>query len=554
VNQNGGNDQNTGAAWAAAKSTIQSGIETAFANLNRCDVWVAQGTYRPTFKADPFAAANTATLQMRAGIKAYGGFAGNELALSERNVATRLTIVDGAPDAVMAIVTAADGARLDGFIVDGGGVAGPLSVVSGSFELAWCTFRNIDYTGFYAVRAGATLVVSDSLFHDSQRPLESAGTLVVRRSVFRNNHLGPGGATITSTGVLEVSDSTFTGNGSAGNSGGSGGAIYVGMAATALVERCTFRDNQILGDAASMTTTGLAFGGAIDSSYGNSQLTIRDSTFENNGVRGRLAGGGAIRGEKMTIVNTQFIGNHSESAVEADGGAIVAEGLLDVIGGTFRGNSAQRDGGAVRCRNGCRFAGTSFDANAATARNGGAVYRSGSATVSFASCAFSNNTAGLNGGAIANYSSSAGLAIAASTFFGNAAANFGGGLYTSNNGQANVSNSIFWANSATVQGPQIYNGTNVTLTIASSDVQGSGFSGANGNIDADPQFLNVLPSAVDLRLNSGSPCVNAGNSALLPFDVLDMDRDTNMSEALPLDAASNVRVSGPAVDIGAFER
>jgi predicted outer membrane repeat protein len=554
VNQNGGDDQNTGSTWAAAKATIQGGIDTAIANPSRCNVWVAQGTYRPTYKADPFGPANTTTLQMRPGIAVYGGFAGDELAFGQRNVAARPTIIDGAPDAVTRIVTAADGARLDGFTVDGGDVAGTLFVLSGTFEVAWCTVRRMQYTpGFSSVGVSGTMTITDSLFLDSTRALTNGGSLVVRRSEFRNNHIPGSGGAISSSGTLEISDSTFVGNGSSNDAGGNGGAIDLESGSVALIERSTFRDNLLSGDPASTTTTGLAFGAAINASSSNTRITIRDSTFEHNVVRGRTAGGGAIRGKAMTIVNSRFLDNHAEGTVEANGGAVYSEGALDVVGGSFRGNSAQRSGGAVRCTNRCRFAGTSFDGNAA-ARSGGALYRSGTAGLSVASCAFSNNTAGMNGGAIANYNSAPSVEIDSSTFFGNAAASFGGGLYNDINNYADVSNSIFWANSAGTQGAQIYNSTNVVMTIASSNVQGSGFSGAGGNIDADPQFLNTTPNALDLRLNAGSPSVSTGNVALLPLDMLDMDADANVAESLPLDLARNARVLDPALDMGCFER
>jgi hypothetical protein len=67
------------------------------------------------------------------------------------------------------------------------------------------------------------------------------------------------------------------------------------------------------------------------------------------------------------------------------------------------------------------------------------------------------------------------------------------------------------------------------------------------NIAADPLFLP------DGRLSQGSPCVNSGDTAALPFDDADLDHDGDMAESLPLDLAGNVRVQGGTVDMGAFE-
>ncbi len=79
-------------------------------------------------------------------------------------------------------------------------------------------------------------------------------------------------------------------------------------------------------------------------------------------------------------------------------------------------------------------------------------------------------------------------------------------------------------------------------------------------IIANPLFLdpdgadNVLGTEDDdLRLSSGSPCIDAASNQAVPQDVADLDGDGNTAEALPLDADGNVRLTGPSVDIGAYE-
>ncbi|NNM26238.1 MAG: hypothetical protein HKO59_09705 [Phycisphaerales bacterium] len=86
-----------------------------------------------------------------------------------------------------------------------------------------------------------------------------------------------------------------------------------------------------------------------------------------------------------------------------------------------------------------------------------------------------------------------------------------------------------------------------------------GFIGP-GNIDADP--LCVDPATGDLRLQAGSPCIDAADAAVVPEDTLDLDRDGDTTEPTPYDADGLPRfVDDRAtadtgvglVDIGAYE-
>lgn len=142
-------------------------------------------------------------------------------------------------------------------------------------------------------------------------------------------------------------------------------------------------------------------------------------------------------------------------------------------------------------------------------------------------------------------------AIRSSTFYGNSAAT-GGAVYLSN-GPASFLNTIFWGNTATVQGGQVFNAGSTAATVRACDVQGSGFTGTSGNIDKNPLFVSTSAAALDLRLQSGSPCVNSGANADLGLDVLDLDGDANVSEALPFDLEGKARTQNTVLDMGAYE-
>ena len=71
-----------------------------------------------------------------------------------------------------------------------------------------------------------------------------------------------------------------------------------------------------------------------------------------------------------------------------------------------------------------------------------------------------------------------------------------------------------------------------------------------GNINADPQILFKNGS---VEINASSPCIDSGNDAMLPNDVVDLDGDGDFLELLPIDFLSDLRIGGMQVDMGAIE-
>ena len=94
------------------------------------------------------------------------------------------------------------------------------------------------------------------------------------------------------------------------------------------------------------------------------------------------------------------------------------------------------------------------------------------------------------------------------------------------------------------------------------------------NIVIDPLFVsptgpdgNLATWADnDLHLALVSPCIDAGNNALVPNDQCDLDQDGDTLERIPIDLGGAPRFvdiptvidtgagTGPLVDIGAYER
>ncbi len=150
---------------------------------------------------------------------------------------------------------------------------------------------------------------------------------------------------------------------------------------------------------------------------------------------------------------------------------------------------------------------------------GGGMYNeSGSPTLTHVT--FSGNSTSYYGGGMGNYANSS-PTLTNVTFSGNSAG-WGGGMYNYGNSSPTLTNVIIWGNTAPT-GQSIYNESSTPI-IAYSDLQGCGGSGGgwdpacgtdgNGNIDADPRFVDAANG--NLRLDFGSPAIDAGDPANCP--------------------------------------
>ena len=239
------------------------------------------------------------------------------------------------------------------------------------------------------------------------------------------------------------------------------------------------------------------------------------------------------------------------------GGLMLSDSSALIVQCIFENNTASYIAGAVMIRGNSspQFVNCIFRHNGATARDdapheGGAVFLD-SASATFTNCLFHDNKAG-RGGAFATPGASA--IFTNCTFANNQATWLRGGAVSDPSESLKLRNCILWGNTRVEGDPpaptwdQIY-GPGDGPEVTYSDVQG-GWSGT-GNINADPLFNN--PAGDDYKLQSTSPCKNAGNTNDLPADSADLDWDTNTVEPTPKDLACGVRTEGTSVDMGSYE-
>jgi len=188
---------------------------------------------------------------------------------------------------------------------------------------------------------------------------------------------------------------------------------------------------------------------------------------------------------------------------------------------------------------------------------GGAMFNNAGGNPVVTGCAFFDNAANFGG---AMWSGPGSTAVSNCTFVNNTAVVDGGGMNNVDDSTVIVDNCVLWGNSP----DQILDFGTAMTTVGYSDVQG-GWPGT-GNIDADPLFVDPLGGNV--RLSSGSPCIDAADNTAVAPDATDLDGDADTGEATPFDLDGDSRflddpdtpdtgVPGngfaEVVDMGAFE-
>ncbi len=164
---------NNGTNWTNAYTDLQSAL-TAM-NSGGGMIWVASGTYKPGSGSS----SRTSTFTLPNGIVIFGGFAGTESGIPERNIASNVSIISGnigiaedSTDNTYHVVTLSSGgtATLDGCTITGGystDNGGAVYLYSGTLTMKNCIIKN-NYTqtrgNVYTEGNAAGLFLTNCLF------------------------------------------------------------------------------------------------------------------------------------------------------------------------------------------------------------------------------------------------------------------------------------------------------------------------------------------------------------------------------------------------------
>ena len=531
-----------GETWASAFKTLDEALYVAWncPDVNRINV--ATGAYIPSrkpYNTDGSEMTTTdnrdKTFHLRNGVAMYGGYpaggsatqdvAANPTILSGdfngNDVVTgsgsTLSITGNTENALHVVLSISDDATtiLDGFMVSGGNANGSGSITVESILV----FKN-NGGGMYNISSspsitnttfsGNAATYGGGMFNYSSSP-------TITNATFSGNTAAQGGGMFNRDSSPTITNTTFSGN-TATN--GSGGGMYNDDS------NPTITNTTFSGNAASSN------GGGMYNDYSSSP-NITNTTFSGNAAIN--SGGGMFNGSSSpNITNTTFSGN---AANQGGGMYNYVSSSPTITNATFSGNSASSGGGMYNYSSSPTITNATFSGNAAT-NSGGGMYNYFTSP-SITNTTFSGNSATNGGGGMYNYFGSS-PSITNTTFSGNSATN-GGGMC--NDGSSpTIRNSILWGN-----GTEIVNGFNSNPTVSFSIVQG-GYTGAT---NANPLFVNPAnPAGPDgihrtaddgLRLQAGSPALNAGSNAHIPTGIT-------------TDITGADRIQGGTVDMGAYER
>lgn len=541
-----------GSGWANAISAAQ--LQPTLRNAAPgSEFWIAGGTYKPHTNS------RDTSFVIPSKVKVYGGWAGNETSLDNRDWRKNTTILSGdigipgdTSDnsyTVVSVNKADSNTLIDGCTITGGNanrvndVGGGMVVTSSAIRIRNCTI--IENTA----KIGGGIYLSGG-FHLQKLRLENCIIEKNHADKEHNSNVGSGG----------------------------GGGIY-SNAASPIIQNCIFRKNSTSGH-----------GGAYHI-FSNLMYTsgdhFDDCLFEENFSDG---GGGAImslndtkKEYTITINNCRFISNEANGVGGASSFYLKGGNPnINIQNSTFEDNTANAHGAAIYyiTRGGTEpqsYPTTSYFycynnvfinnipkqpyfGNSLTFKMINTID-----TTIMINCLFYNsrisNHAELNG--------KRNLYMINCTMYGDMK-KFGGGYFIHNNSDSFsvptvtpqclvwLNNSIIWhdnkAQPSNTQ-PIILNtgpgSLYTSVKVKNSLIKTSGGSGnwnfqpgwitdLGKNIDIDPRFVDTSYNFANLRLRCNSPALNRGDNALAQqYTGIDLD--------------GNPRIAYGTVDMGAYE-
>ena len=599
-----------GSSWTDAYTDLQDALTGA---TDGDEIWVAEGTYKPTDGTD-----RSATFNLVSGVAVYGGFAGTEDYREERDWVANPAILSGdigtagdTSDNSYHVVVGADNATLDGFTITGGnanGGGGDSQSGGGMYNdnsspaVTNCTFseNSAFYRGGGMFNDNSFPTVTDCTFSENSVAIRGGGMYnsYVNRDI--NNHDFPsptvtdctfsgnsagsqGGGMYNYYFNYHYSDASFsptvTGCTFSGNSAGSFGAGMYNHSSSPTVTDCGFYDNSAVHESgggmynysnSSPTVTGCTFSGN-SARYGGGMYnsgfcspTVTNCTFSSNSA-GSFGGGMCNSGSSSpTVTNCTF----SENSARNAGGMsnhCVGFSSFTVTNCTFSGNSAGSQGGGMynsssSLLTGINLTNCTFSGNSA-GDEGGGMCNIDASSLTVTNCAFSANSAGdeggdVGGGGMFNYDSS--LTVTNCTFSGNSADYGDGGGMCNKDSSLTVTNCTFYGNSAVSMGGGVYNisssptVTNCILWNNSPD-QINNYESSNPVVsysDIEDQYIGLNNINADPRF---ADPINGDFHLLTGSPCIDAGSDNAVPEWLTTDFEGDDRIMGAAVDMGVDE-
>ena len=480
-----GDGKMTGTSWANACPDLDTLMMYAATFSPKATVWVKEGTY----VGDSISSHNAFT--MVAGVNVYGGFAGTETDLSQRDLEHHQSILDGQNVQRVLYQAAAftqnTQTTWDGFVIEKARLTGDTQYGAGAYLRKYGKLKNCE-------------IRYDTIVYD----VASYGSQLF------------GGGVYMDYGTLE--DCEIYGNFVGGSNHGYvyGGGVYNKYGTLA---NCRIHDN--MSDSNSLST---ARGGGVylgDASV-MTHCSITNNTSEEGG--GLYAVGGVNSSDYVIVTDCVMDDNHAEGI---SGGGGVDASYAKFTNCRISHNTSLGNGGGICSR--YVYLTNCLVSNNTSEQNGGGIYASGY-------CVITNTTVVNN------------LLNSTSTYSN------GAGIYLNGYDQY-VTNSVIWGNRFnTAKNNVILSSGNVSIRYSAIEGGWNGegnllLASNNTGNGMTPNFaqptsgVGATYSGGDWTLLEGSVLINKGTTTLLPNNV-----------TLPLvDLSGEERVQQGRIDIGAYE-
>ena len=323
------NGANNGTSWADAYSDLQSALSAAASGE---EIWVAAGTYKPTTTADRFV-----SFTMKDGVRIYGGFAGTESALIQRDASVNVTTLSGDigslgnnNDNSYHVVVGSNtnnSALLDGFTVTAGNANETASGLDQSKgggmynDSGSPTIRNVIFSGNYGTFGGGMYNGGEFNFPNGSHPILTNLTFINNSAVEGGGMRNEDYSSPTLTNVIFNSNTVIR----------AGGGLQNFHYSSPTIMDVTFRHNTA------------SIGAGIMNVW-NSEPTLVNVTFDTNSAADWGGGMDNERGSNSTLTNVTFSGNSANSG----GGMSNYSSMPTISNVTFSGNWANTEGGAMQ--------------------------------------------------------------------------------------------------------------------------------------------------------------------------------------------------------------
>ena len=329
--------QGTCVSWATACS-LSHALSIA---VSGDQIWVKKGVHKPPvlFGGD----SRQSSFVLKNGVALYGGFAGTETALNQRDWTVNITVLSGDID--------------NNDRTDANGVITTTANIVG----------NNVYHVLRSTNVNSTAVLDGFIVTGGQ----ANGT---------NPRNSGGGMQNVTNGSPTLTNVIFIGNTAKDDGGGMGNY---------------FNSNPILTNVTFSSNTANNGGGM--GNYSNSSPTLTNVTFSGNTANN---GGGMLNqdGSSPTLTNVTFSGN---TATESGGGMVnYIDSRPTLTNVTFSGNTANLYGGGMLNQDGSSptLTNVTFSGNTAVNKNGGGMGNYFNSSPTLTNVTFSGNTAPTGGG------------------------------------------------------------------------------------------------------------------------------------------------------------